>query len=104
MSYDHPQDMTLFPSTRGVDATRAVVSAYMRNGVDGAPEEVSRVPMRALCRDARTRGVQVEALIISLKHAWVAVAGGELIAGTESSRLLARVVTHCVEEYYAAPG
>ena len=61
-----------------------------------------RVAARAMCQDARARGVQVEELIISLKRTWAVVAEGERLPRTESPRLLSRVVTLCVEEYYSS--
>jgi hypothetical protein len=101
MTPPHHPDITTLPCTDGVDALRALVRTYMREGPDGAPDDTWRLPARVMCHDARARGVQIEELIISLKRMWNAVADGERLPRTESSRLLARVVTHCVKEYYA---
>jgi hypothetical protein len=99
-----PPDAAKLPCADGINALRALVRAYIRDGPDGAPDERWRLPARVVAHDARARGVQVEELIISLKRSWNDVADRERLPRTESSRLLARVVTHCVKEYYAPWG
>jgi hypothetical protein len=92
------------PCIAGVVALRSVVRAHVRDGPLGAPDQIWRAPARVMCQDARARGLRVEELIISLKRMWPHVADGERLPRDESPRLLARVVTLCVEEYYGSSG
>jgi hypothetical protein len=57
-----------------------------------------------MCADARDRGVRIEELLISLKRVWPTIPGIERLPRDESTRLLSRIVTLCVEEYYAPLG
>ena len=85
----------------GLDALQDVVRDYARGGPSRASDMPWRAPVRLLCDAARARDAQVEELVITLKRAWPAIAGAEQVPRDESSRLLSRVVTMCVEEYYA---
>ena len=63
-----------------------------------------RACARVMCTDARARGVRVEQLLISLKRIWPHIPGIERMPRDASTRLLTRMVTLCVEEYYAPLG
>jgi hypothetical protein len=54
-----------------------------------------------MCEDARARELQIEELLIGLKRVWASVAEAERVPRDQSARLLARLVTLCVEEFYA---
>jgi hypothetical protein len=99
--YLYAQRGHALPCPRGVDALRQAMRAYVRGGTH---HDVWRGAVRLMCEDARTRGVQVEELLISLKRTWAISAGVEGIPRQESCELLARVVTLCVAEYYAPLG
>jgi hypothetical protein len=99
----HP-DATASPCANGAAALCSVILANVRNGDHRPTDETWRQPARVICHDARARGLQVEDLIIVLKQTWPAVARAERLSRDESSRLLARVVTLCVEEYYGSLG
>lgn len=66
-------------------------------------EQQIRNDMRALCRDAQEKGVQVEALIIAIKEAWHgSTEARTLPKGTQGPDLLTRIITLCISEYYSA--
>jgi hypothetical protein len=88
------------PCARDVDALRRGVRALVADG-DAKADDGLRSVARLMCDDARARGMQVEDLIVSLKRTWTAIAEAERIPRSESTRLLARAVTLCVEEFYA---
>jgi hypothetical protein len=52
-----------------------------------------------MSHDARQRGLHVEELLVSLKRAWPALINSEGVSRSASSKLFARFVTFCVEEY-----
>jgi hypothetical protein len=92
------------PCSCGIDALERAVETYLAFGSTRAAEDGWRASARVMGHDARARGVRVEELLISLKRSWSSVAGIDRLPRDESSRLLARVVTLCVEEYYAPLG
>jgi hypothetical protein len=104
MTIHAPEEGAALPWARAINSLRDAVRALARDGPSGAPDEPLRAAARLLCDDARARGIRVEALLVSLKQAWPVVTEGEPIARAESSRLLARLVTLCVQEYYGPLG
>ncbi len=50
--------------------------------------------------DARALTLRVEELLTCVKRSWPTLADAAGVARPESSRLLSRFVTLCVEEYY----
>jgi hypothetical protein len=77
---------------------------YLSYGPTPLAEDRWRACARVLGQDARAKGLRVEELLISLKRTWGSVTGVGRLPRDESSRLLSRVVTLCVEEYYAPLG
>ena len=76
-------------------AVAAVVSSR------SSREEI-RVVMRPLC--ARARGEQMNAaeLVKVLKHSFATTAGGTGFTGaTERQQMLDRIISVCIDEYYA---
>jgi hypothetical protein len=92
-----------FPCRHGVDALRRAVQLD-GEGLALDDDEPWRACARVMCADARDRGVPVEQLLISLKRIWPTIPGIGRLQRAESSRMLSRVVTLCVEEYYAPLG
>jgi hypothetical protein len=87
------------PCARGVDELRLALRRYVIDG--GAVSDDSwRVAARLMCDDARARSIQVEELLIALKRTWAVLVDAERIPRAHSSRLLARLVTICVQEFY----
>lgn len=91
------------PCRHGVDALRRAVQSR-GDGAARGNDDHWRACARVMCADARDRGVQIEGLLISLKRIWPTIPGIERLPRHESGRLLSRVVTLCVEEYYAPLG
>ena len=91
------------PCRHGVDALGSIVQL---RGPEVAAENDDhwRACARVMCADARDRGVQIEELLISLKRIWPTIPGIERLRRDQSGHLLSRVVTLCVEEYYAPLG
>ncbi|HEV3486856.1 MAG TPA: hypothetical protein VG106_15705 [Vicinamibacterales bacterium] len=78
---------------------------YVREGATGLPDDAAwRAPARLMCDDARARSLQVEELLIALKRVWASLADDERVPRVESIRLLSRLVTICVEEFYSPLG
>src|ERR1700737_4114899 len=83
-----------------VDAVRAALRAYLANSV--ASNELQNALMRAAF-EAREKAILPEHLLVVLKDLWSALP--EVRAMTDSGeqiRLLQRVVTMCIKEYYSA--
>jgi hypothetical protein len=91
------------PCRHGVDALGRAVQ-LRGPGSAGENDDHWRACARVMCADARDRGLRVEELLISLKRIWPTIPGIERLQRDESGRLLSRVVTLCVEEYYAPLG
>ena len=92
------------PCSSGVDALRDVLRRYARQGGSSLSDAEWRAPARLMCDDARARGVRVEELLVGLKRVWPTLIEPERIQRLESSHLLSRLVTLCVEEYYGPVG
>ena len=82
------------------EALRAVVRSHVN---DGSTDDALGAAARVICLDAHARGVQIVELLVSIKHAWPELASNERLPRMERARLLDRVITLCVQEYYAAP-
>lgn len=83
---------------RTMTALRSALQGQFRHP---AGEVDLRRAMRAMCADGRKRQLRVEKIIILLKSIWNGLP--EVQGRTTSSRqdLLDRLITICVEEYYA---
>lgn len=83
-----------------VAAVRAALRAYLSNGADASPLQ------RALLRmstEARDKGMFPEQLLVTLKDVWNALPEVRAMSDhAEQVRLLQRVVTMCIKEYYSA--
>ena len=102
---DRPADQSAeMPCLAGIAALRELLRHHVRNDAAAARDESWRLAARLMCEDARARAAQVEELLIAIKRAWPAVAESAAVSRVESSRLLARFVTICVEEYYSPLG
>ncbi|MFN2567828.1 MAG: hypothetical protein ABR499_22785 [Gemmatimonadaceae bacterium] len=95
-----PERPLQLPRPEGVDELRRVVRQFLLNGPSSTPDEAWRRLARRMCEDARAREVHVEELLIGLKRTWATVADAERVPRDQSPRLLARLVTLCVKEFY----
>lgn len=81
---------------------RETVSAALRPELQGsAGDHVLRKLLRQACGVAHTHDARVERLLVVLKEAWRELPQARHRTHTEAQAPLARVVTLCIEEYYA---
>ena len=86
-------------SEAAVVALRSALQAQLR----GAPSSSDlRRAIRLMCGEARRHDLRAEQLLIIFKHAWNSLPEvQQLPYGRERTDLLSRVVTMCIEEFYA---
>jgi hypothetical protein len=90
------------PFGDAVAALRAVVARHFR---DDMPEDAVRRDLAPVVRVARACGVTAGQLVIAAKTVWFSwPAVRQDPAGTSQIRGLERLVSLCVERYYAGPG
>ena len=85
-------------------ALRCALGAEMRDAPPGATIPTARLRhgLRLLCNEARDRGVRVEQLVVVIKHAWSTLPEGRWHRYSDRGLpMLQRIVTVCIEEYYA---
>jgi hypothetical protein len=85
-------------------ALRAVLGARIRQSIYDAPVPAARLrhAIRLLCDEARRRGVRAEQLVVVIKQAWASLPESRWRAGDDrGTEFLHRVVSICIEEYYA---
>jgi hypothetical protein len=66
-----------------------------------APDQEVRIALVELCDAARSRGLYAERLIVILKEAWRDLPEARRSAREHELAALERVVTLCIDEYYA---
>ena len=84
-----------------VAAVRVALARYIREG-DHTPD--LRDLLMRVAIEARTKGIQAERLLVLLKEIWGAlpeVRRAERSALNEQNQLLQRLITRCIEQYYA---
>jgi hypothetical protein len=85
-------------------ALRAVLGEHVRRSALDQPLSPHRLrrALRLLCDDARRRGVRAEQLVVAIKQAWGSLPESRWRPGDDrGTAFLQRVVTVCIEEYYA---
>jgi hemoglobin-like flavoprotein len=97
-------DSSQTPSSRLDDATlealRAALSQYLID--DTSSNQLREVLMR-VATEARERAILPEHVLIALKNVWSALPEvRNTPATTQQIRLLQRVVTMCIKEYYSS--
>lgn len=81
-------------------AVRQALADMLKTG-DGSAE-VLRPALRAMAVEAREKTILPEQLLVSLKEVWYALPEvRESQPGPDQTRMLQRVVTMCIREYYA---
>ena len=99
MAYDSSQNP---PSRLSDDTTNAVRVALREYLASGSSSELQH-SLLVMAADAREKSMPPEQVLIALKDIWNALP--EVRAMTDSTnqiRLLQRVVTMCIKEYYSA--
>jgi hypothetical protein len=69
--------------------------------VGGATRVQIRKALRPACDAAHERGLHAEQLLILVKNVWHELPATRRATREDAERLLARVITLCVDEYYA---
>ncbi len=86
-------------SQAAVAALRCGLQAQLRPSPNG---EIRRA-MRLLCDDAHRRGLRAEQVIVLLKEAWGSLPEVQALSpGEERRETLGRIVSLCIDEFYAA--
>lgn len=86
-------------SERAGTALRSALQGHLRQPV---PDETLRRALSALCADARARNLRPEQLILIFKQAWTSLPEFESGSRNQRQELLDRIVSICIEEYYAS--
>ena len=85
-------------SDETIHAVRAALGRYIANSIDG---DELRASLQTMASEARDKSIRAEQLLVVLKDVWYALPGMRgTIDPTEQVRLLQRVVTMCIGEYY----
>jgi len=83
-----------------VAAVRDALRLYLADNAEPRPLQQALVRMSA---EARDKDVRAEHLLVLLKDAWHSLPEVRVMTDTtEQVRLLQRVVTMCIKEYYSA--
>lgn len=84
-----------------VDAVRRALQACARSpGADPAPE--LRTALHTLAREARLKAVPPEQVLVTLKGVWQGLPEVHNARDdSEHTRVLQRIVTICIKEYFA---
>ena len=90
------------PSSRlddeSLNAVRLALRAYLRDAENSSALQSALV---LAATEARTRNILPEQLLVTLKELWSTLPEVRAISDTsEQVRLLQRVVTMCIREYY----
>lgn len=89
-------DAELRDVARGV-LLHAVCAARFAEVADGDDRQL----VQRVCSVAKGRGLRAEQLIIGLKDTWCRLPEARRLQHQEADDVLARVITVCIEEYYA---
>ena len=85
--------------TQTIEAVRAAIIQYISTP---SQSEELRDALHRMAAEARQKTVLPEQLLVVLKDVWYGLPGvQEMSDTTEQVRLLQRVVTMCIREYYA---
>ena len=85
-------------SERAITALRSAMQGQFRQ----APSDYSlRRALRSLCMEARSRNLRAEQLILVFKHTWYSLPEARGTDARKKQEMLDRLVSICVEEYYA---
>jgi hypothetical protein len=82
-------------------ASRALRCALQEEKDARATEREVREVLRVLCDTARARGMYAEQVIVLLKETWRDLPEVRRPAPEHEMNALSRVVTLCIDEYYA---
>jgi hypothetical protein len=83
------------------ETLRRNLAAYAVGEGDEAALRVCREALRPACEEARHAGVRVESVLLTLKREWWQLPEARRLHLNGSNEALSRVVTACIQEYYA---
>lgn len=97
MAYDSTQGPFAL-SEQTIETVRAALAAYVD---DPARGDALRHALTVMADEARTRSVLAEQLLVVLKDIWYSLPSvRRMHEQAEQVRLLQRIVTMCIKEYY----
>ncbi|MDQ6885882.1 MAG: hypothetical protein M3068_01175 [Gemmatimonadota bacterium] len=97
-SADPPRSPSRDLPPQTLAALKVALATHLR---DSSPDGDLRRALQEACREARTRGLRAEELLIAFKRLWYELPEVRATQiGESRDRLLARVVTMCIREYY----
>jgi hypothetical protein len=100
MAYDSSQTPPSRLDDDTIDAVRAALREYLSNSSSSTAIQQALLRMAS---EARQKSMLPEHLLIVLKDVWGALPEVRAMTDTgEQIRLLQRVVTMCIKEYYSA--
>jgi len=86
-------------SDAAIDAIRRVVQMQLQSGRENGD---LRDAVRVLCSEVHRDGLQAEQLIITVKQTWQSLPEVQRIPpGAPRNEILGRIITLCIEEFYA---
>jgi allophanate hydrolase subunit 1 len=89
------------PSGLAEDTIKAVRDALVRYLQAPASTSDLREALHQMADEARSKAILPEHLLITLKHVWGSLPDVRSVGDTEQqTRMLQRVVTMCIREYY----
>jgi hypothetical protein len=96
------QDSTPTPASglaeKTTDAVRAALVDYLR--APSSPNDL-RDALNRMAEEARTKAILPEHLLVTLKRIWSSLPEVRSVGDVdEQTRMLQRVVTMCIREYY----
>jgi hypothetical protein len=99
MAYDsNPGHGTLAPAT--IEAVRLALANYVSAKLSG---DGLRETLCLMSSEARSKAILPEQLLVILKHTWYSLPSVQAITEpAEQTRLLQRIVTICIKEYYSS--
>ena len=83
-----------------VESVRIALARYVET-LAAEPTPELRGALHALAQDARAKAVPPEQLLVTLKGIWRSLPSVEKAPDHEQTRVLQRVVTICIKEYFA---
>jgi len=85
-------------------ASLAALASVLENYAVRADATALQPALQCIATEAREKQMRAEQLLVVLKDIWYSVPQiAQAPQGEQQNRLLQRVVTLCIREYYAAP-
>jgi hypothetical protein len=91
------------PTSQFSAAAVAALRCGLQAQLGPSPNGELRRAVRLLCDEAHRRGLRAEQVIVLLKEAWGSLPDVQVLApGEERRESLSRIVSLCIDEFYAA--